>query len=134
MSPAPLLLYDGFCGLCSWWVQQVLRQDRRRAFRFAALQSGLGREVLAGSGLPEGYQDSIVLRRRDGRVFTKSGAALRVAIELGWPWRALAVFLVVPPPIRDAVYDVVARHRRRRLVGEACEVWERGTGSGERGG
>jgi len=125
MTPALLLLYDGSCGLCSWWVQQILRRDRRRAFRFAALDSGLGREVLTGSGMPEGYEDSIVLRQPDGRVFTKSGAALRVAIELGWPWRALAAFLAVPPPIRDAVYDVVARHRRRRLVGEACDLGER---------
>jgi predicted DCC family thiol-disulfide oxidoreductase YuxK len=132
MTPAPLLLYDGSCGLCSWWVQQVRRRDRRGAFRFAALESGLGREVLGGSGLQEGYEDSIVLRRPDGRVFTKSGAALRVAIELGWPWRALAAFRLAPPPIRAAVYDVVARHRRRRLVGEACEVGERGAGSGER--
>ena len=66
-----------------------------------------------------------MLRRPDGRVFTKSGAVLRVAIELGWPWRALAVFLVVPPPLRDAVYDLVARHRRRGLVGEACDIGER---------
>ncbi len=134
MTPAPLLLYDGSCGLCSWWVQQVRRRDHRRAFRFAALESGLGREVLSGSGLAEGYEDSSVLRRPDGRVFTKSGAALRVAIELGWPWRALAGFLVVPRPLRDAVYDLVARHRRRGLVGEACDVGERGTGNGERGG
>ena len=80
------------------------------------------REVLADAGLPAGYGDSIVLRRADGRVFTKSGAALRVAIEIGGPWRAVAAFLAVPPPLRDAAYDIVARHRRRRLAGEACDL------------
>lgn len=123
MTPAPLLLYDGSCGFCSWWVQQILRRDRRRVFRFAALASDPGRTVLAAAGLPEDYADSIVLRRADGRVFTRSTAALRAAIELGWPWRALAAFLLVPPPVRDAIYDFIARRRTAILpAGHACPL------------
>lgn len=123
MTPSPLLLYDGTCGFCAWWVQQVLRRDRRRAFHFAALDSGVGREVVAQAGLPAGYGDSIVLRRPDGRVFTKSTAALRVAVELGWPWRALGAFLAVPRPLRDVAYDFVARRRRSlQPAGYACPL------------
>ncbi|HJS47927.1 MAG TPA: DCC1-like thiol-disulfide oxidoreductase family protein [Gemmatimonadales bacterium] len=131
MKPGPLLLYDGGCASCSWWVGQVSRRDRRRTFRFASLDSALGREVLARAGLPPEYAGSIVLRRADGRISTKSTAALGVATGLGWPWRALAILRLVPRPLRDAAYDLVARHRRRAR-GETCEVGERGTGSGER--
>ncbi|MGH7586871.1 MAG: thiol-disulfide oxidoreductase DCC family protein [Gemmatimonadales bacterium] len=119
----PLLLYDGSCGFCSWWVRQVLRRDRRRRFRFAALGSAVGRGVLTGANLPPDYHDSIVLRRMDGSVFTKSGAALRVAIDLGWPWRFLGLCLAVPRPARDAVYDLIARRRRSiALAGHSCPL------------
>lgn len=114
----PLLLYDGSCGFCSWWVRQVLRRDRRRRFRFAALGSAVGRQILVGSSLPPEYGDSIVLRRSDGRVFTRSGAALRVAVDLGWPWRLLGLLLAVPRPVRDAVYDFIARRRKSIVPAE----------------
>ena len=119
----PLLLYDGSCGFCSWWVRQVLRRDRRRRFRFAALASAVGREILLGASLPPEYDDSIVLRRTDGGVFTKSGAVLRAAIDLGWPWRLLGLFLAVPRPARDVVYDLVARRRKSIvLAGHSCPL------------
>jgi predicted DCC family thiol-disulfide oxidoreductase YuxK len=129
MRPAPLLLYDGSCAFCSWWARQILRLDRRRRFRLASLGSATGRELLRASGLPEDFEDSIVLRSPDGRTFTRSGAALRIAHELGWPWRALGVLRAVPRPVRDAAYDAIARRRRRiPPPGHACPVRAEGEG------
>ena len=110
-TPA-VVLFDGECNLCNRAVQFVLRRDRRARFRFASLQSPAGRRLLAGIALPTPLPDSIVLLEA-GRAFLRSGAALRIARGLGWPWRLFAALLLVPRPLRDWAYDVVARHRHR---------------------
>ncbi|MEO5656949.1 MAG: thiol-disulfide oxidoreductase DCC family protein [Nitrospiria bacterium] len=119
---APLVLFDGVCGLCTRTVRFVIHRDPRRRFRFAALQSPLGRRVLERAGLPVEEFATFVLLDETG-LHTRSTAALRVARRLSGPWRLLAVGLLIPKPIRDVVYDWVAR-RRYRLFGrlEACPI------------
>lgn len=110
--PANVVLFDGTCNLCHGAVQFVLRRDRRARFHFASLQSAAGRRVLAAAGAPAVLPDSLALVQ-DGRIAWKSDAALRIARGLRWPWPLFAVFLVVPRPLRDLVYDLVARNRHR---------------------
>ena len=111
-ADGPLVLYDGTCGLCNRSVQLVLRHDRRGRFRFAALQSETGRALLARHGLPVDALDSIVLVE-DGRAFTRSRAALRIARKMDAPWPALTALRIVPTPLANLCYDFVARHRYR---------------------
>ncbi len=112
-----LILHDGACGLCSRLVQFVLRHDRRGVFSFAALQSAVGRSVVASiGGRPDDLTSFYVVadyRSAAPRVFTRSDAALFVASALPWPWRAARFLRFVPSTIRNAVYDAVARHRYR---------------------
>jgi predicted DCC family thiol-disulfide oxidoreductase YuxK len=114
---AHLLLYDGVCGLCTRIVQFLLRYDHRRAFSFASLQSAVGRSFVARSGGSPGELTSVYVvadyRTTAPRSFTRSDAALFVAGELGWPWKAAGLMRVVPKAIRDRAYDVVARSRYR---------------------
>lgn len=107
-----MILFDGECNLCNGAVLFVIRRDPRVRFRFAALQSHAGRSLLERAGAGEGLPDSIVLVA-DGRVRTKSAAALAIARRLGLPWALLAVFWLVPFPLRDVVYDWIARNRHR---------------------
>ena len=107
-----LLLYDGVCNLCHGAVQWVLKRDRKERFQFAALQSRVGQEAMAACGHQGPLPDSVVLI--EGRnMRQESDAALRVARLLGFPWALLAVFRIVPPPLRDAIYRWVARNRYR---------------------
>lgn len=108
----PLVLYDGQCGLCNHLVQFVLKHDRRGRFRFAALQSELGRGLLERHGLPADALDTFVLVD-GGRAFIKSRAALRTVGGLDAPWPLLRAFSIVPGPLADGVYDFVARNRYR---------------------
>lgn len=112
-----LLLYDGVCGLCGRLVQFVLPRDRRRVFRFASLQSATGRTTVASSGGdPDGLTSFYVVanyRLPQATVMTKGRAALFVARELGWPWKAAGVLGLLPSALLDALYDSVARHRYR---------------------
>jgi predicted DCC family thiol-disulfide oxidoreductase YuxK len=122
--PHGIVLFDGVCNLCSGVVNFIIDRDEPGYFRFAAIQSEPGHDVLVRNGIavPDGDPDSIVLEE-DGRLYQKSTAALRIARHLGGAWRLLYVFIVVPRPIRDMVYRFVA-HNRYRWFGrqEACRV------------
>src|SRR5690606_23922649 len=115
----PLVLFDGECNLCNGAVQFVLRRDPRGRFRFASLQSEAGRAALRVAGMPEdaagseGRPPGSIVLIDAGRAFVKSAAALRIARGLRWPWPLLGAFAIVPPFLRDAVYDWIARHRYR---------------------
>jgi predicted DCC family thiol-disulfide oxidoreductase YuxK len=117
MAADPVLLYDGTCGFCAESVQLVLRHDRRRTLRFAALQGAFGGAVRTRH--PElARVDSVVwVESPDGgpgeRVLVRSDAALRVARYLGGWFHLARVAAVLPRGVRDAAYDLVARHRHR---------------------
>lgn len=108
---SPILLFDGVCHLCAGSVQWVLKRDRAGLFRFASLQSEVGQQFLRRLGVPE-KMDSVVLVV-GARAYMRSDAALEVVRRLGFPWSLLAIFKVVPRPLRDVVYDWIARHRYR---------------------
>ncbi len=108
----PVLLFDGVCNLCNGSVQWVLLHDRKAQFRFAALQSETGQALLRQFGLDPAQLDTVVLVDGD-RVFLRSDAPLEVARRLGGGWALLYAFKVLPRPLRNAVYDWVARNRYR---------------------
>ena len=123
----PVLLYDGTCGFCAESVQLVLRHDRHRTLRFAALQGEFGVSVCGRH--PELHTiDSIVWVEdlndaAGGRVLVRSDAALRVARYLGGWWTLALACRIVPRALRDGAYDLIARHRHRLLgTGPHCLV------------
>ncbi|MEO6593178.1 MAG: DCC1-like thiol-disulfide oxidoreductase family protein [Planctomycetota bacterium] len=118
---APLVLFDGDCNLCHGAVQFILQRDAKQRFRFASLQSAAGRAALAATGLVGAVPDSIVLVQ-GGKARVKSGAALAIARGLRLPWPLVSVFWLVPFPLRDWVYDWVARNRYR-WFGKRDECW-----------
>jgi predicted DCC family thiol-disulfide oxidoreductase YuxK len=111
-SSQPIVLYDGVCGLCHRAVRFLLRHDGKGHLRFAALQSPLGRRLLLQHRLSPDALDTLVLVE-GGRASTRSAAVLGAARYLTPPWRYLALFLAVPAPVRDRLYDRVARSRYR---------------------
>jgi predicted DCC family thiol-disulfide oxidoreductase YuxK len=114
---AHLVLYDGVCGLCSRLLQFLLEHDRRAVFVFASLQSETGRAMVQRFGADPNELSSfhVLVHYRTGHVqmFSRSRAALFVASQLGWPWKAAVMARVLPTSFLDRVYDVVARHRYR---------------------
>lgn len=110
MSNQPIILFDGVCNLCSGAVQFVLKRDKKQQFRFASLQGNAGQELLKQYNLPQNNFNSFVLID-DGKVFTKSNAALEIAKRLNGGWKLLYAFKIVPKFIRDAVYRLIANNR-----------------------
>jgi predicted DCC family thiol-disulfide oxidoreductase YuxK len=106
-----VVLFDGYCHLCDRSVQFVLAHDRRRVVRFAASQTPGARPFLDRCGLGSA-PGTVVFIERDGWS-VRSTAAIRMARRLGFPWSLASVALIVPTPLRDIAYRVLARNRLR---------------------
>ena len=119
-----IVFYDGVCGLCDRWVRFVVKRDRHRTLRFAPLQ---GETAKTRTDLPAELRTVVFVLLRPGatdeQIFTRSEAALRLLDHVGGFWRLVSWLRLVPRPLRDAVYDVIAR-RRYQWFGkfEACRV------------
>lgn len=110
----PILLFDGNCVLCSRWVRFILNWERSPEIRFIAAQSEAGQVLLANLGMPLSDWDTNFLLEPgpDGEILhIKSDAALAMIRRMRAPVRWLSVLSVIPRPIRDWVYDRVARNR-----------------------
>jgi len=109
-TPFSLILFDGYCNLCSGTVQFILKHDRKAKFCFASLQSENGKALLQKHQLPTDSFGTFVLVENN-TVFTKSTAALRIVKSLSGMWPLLYVAIIIPRFLRDAIYNLVARNR-----------------------
>jgi predicted DCC family thiol-disulfide oxidoreductase YuxK len=107
-----ILLFDGVCNLCNAAVNFVIDRDPRARIKFASLQSEAGQQLLKRFGLSTSDFDTMVLVEGD-RYYTRSSAGLRLSRRLKQPWPLLYGLIIIPPPIRNLVYNVIARHRYR---------------------
>lgn len=118
-----IILFDGVCNLCNGSVQFVIKRDKKDRFRYAALQSEVGQQLVQERHIDTKEVDSIILIEPGVAYFTKSDAALEIAKDLGGVWRLMALFHWVPRSIRNFVYDFVARNRYKWFgKKEACMV------------
>ncbi|GAB3913961.1 DUF393 domain-containing protein [Larkinella knui] len=117
-----IIVFDGVCTLCNSAVNFIIDHDPQNRFRFVALQSKTGRELLSRYPPAGGPVDSIVLIK-EGRSYVKSDAALAIARQLSGAWPGLAVFRILPRFLRDFGYDLIARNRYRFFGREdACRI------------
>ncbi len=106
-----IILFDGICNFCSSSVQFIIKRDPDLKFQFASLQSNEGKQLLIEHQISTDM-DSMVLIEK-GCVYTKSSAALRIAKELNGAYQLLSIFLVIPKPVRDIFYTILAKNRYR---------------------
>ncbi len=109
-NEAHILLFDGVCNLCNSIVQFTIKRDPKEKFKFASLQSVSGQALLKKFDLPTEDFDSFVFINGD-KFFLKSSAGLHVLKELGGVWKLFYVFIIFPRPLRDFVYNIIAKSR-----------------------
>jgi predicted DCC family thiol-disulfide oxidoreductase YuxK len=108
-----ILVFDGVCVLCSHWVSFVLRHDRHRLYKFAAMQTSTGRELLIEHGIDPDDPKSFLLLEQ-GRGYMDTDAIVRVLGSFGGRWKIASVLLaLVPRFLRDPLYRWTARNRYR---------------------
>ena len=122
-----IILYDGVCGICNRFVRFILKRDARGEFLFAPLQGGFAHSLLEREGKCPDALETVYLVTNHGEpeqsIEAKGRAALAILARLGPPWSFLSVFRIVPRPLLDCVYDLIAKNRyrlHRKL--DACPV------------
>ena len=110
--PERIVIFDGVCNLCEFSVNFIYERDHKGKFTFTPAQSPLGSKLLQHYQINSDTLDTVVLVK-NGRTYTRSSAALEIASELDSPWNFLRFFSVIPLPLRDQVYDIIARNRYR---------------------
>ena len=106
-----IILFDGVCNLCEASVQFVIKYDKKDVFRFVALQSELGKEIIKHIGLDIKNIDSVILYEPGIAYNYKSAAALEIAKNLGGFFHLGTVFKLIPNGLRNLLYDYVAKNR-----------------------
>ena len=113
----PIVLYDGVCGLCNQLEQFLLKRDKHDQLRYASLQSDFASKILVRHGLNPKDLDTVCVvinyQQPDERVLTRSTAILNVVNNLGGIWKVAALGKIIPRPLRDLFYELVARNRYR---------------------
>lgn len=110
MDEHPVILFDGVCNFCNGAVNSIIKQDKKRIFRYATLQSEVGQELLKKYNFSVTELDSFVVIE-SGKAYKKTTAALHLYPRLGFFWKLLNILWILPVPVRDAGYNVIARNR-----------------------
>lgn len=110
MENKSIILFDGICNLCNGFVQFAIKRNRKKSLFFSSLQSEFSRKILQAFDMRSDYIESLVFYK-NGKLYTKSGAALRIAKELDGLWPLTYSLIIIPFPIRDLIYDLIARYR-----------------------
>ena len=106
-----IILFDGVCNLCDAAVQFVIQHDKKDEFRFVALQSELGQQILKHIGINPANIDSVILYQPGIAYYYKSAAAIEIARSLGGFLHFGTIFKLIPTGIRNQLYDYVAKNR-----------------------
>ncbi|WP_066304966.1 thiol-disulfide oxidoreductase DCC family protein [Bacillus sp. FJAT-29814] len=104
-----IILFDGVCNLCNSSVQFILKRDRKGQFGFASLQGEVGQKLIHKFGLNPDINSFVLIENE--KVYLESTAALKVCKGLTGAWKLFAAFLIIPRPIRDVVYRMIANNR-----------------------
>ncbi|HEY0461843.1 MAG TPA: thiol-disulfide oxidoreductase DCC family protein [Pyrinomonadaceae bacterium] len=114
-----IILFDGVCNFCNGSVNFIIGRDKTGYFKFAPLQSEIGEKLLRENGIDKTVTDSVVLIE-DGKAYTHSTAALRVARHLDGGWKWFYALVYVPRVVRDGAYKLFAEYRYK-LFGKKDE-------------
>jgi predicted DCC family thiol-disulfide oxidoreductase YuxK len=109
LAKQPILLFDGECGFCNRSVQFLLKREKGKRLHFAPLQSEPGMALRNYFEIGDNT-DSLILIKDHG-AYIKSCAALRLARYMKGLWPLMMVFIIIPPFLRNPVYDFIAKRR-----------------------
>ncbi len=104
-----IVFFDGFCILCSKFINFLLKKDKNKRLYYASQQSGFGKKIIK-KFLSENGNDAVVFIK-SGKVYIKSSAVIRILGELGVSWKISLALFIIPPFLRNLIYDWIAKKR-----------------------
>lgn len=114
-----IVFFDGDCGVCNFWVQWILKRDKKDQFMFASLQSDFGQKFLSERGLNTKIFNTMYLWKPKQYYLEKSKAVLQIANLLGRIYKLSWVGRIIPSFLSDKVYDMISRNRMK-LANQKC--------------
>jgi|SRR5690606_17790836 len=118
-----IVLFDGVCNLCNSSVNFIIERDKNDVFRFASLQSEIGKKLVSDRGLDPNELDSVILIEPGIAYYRKSSAALQIGRHLSGGYSLLKYFSLLPESFRDGIYNLVAKNRYKWFGKEdSCSI------------
>lgn len=114
-----IVFFDGDCGVCNFWVQWILKRDKKDRFLFASLQSDFGQQFLTERKLNTEVFNTLYLWKPNHYYLEKSKAVLQIAHLLGGIYKFSAIGKIIPGFLSDQIYDAVSRNRMK-LANQKC--------------
>ena len=108
--PNRLVLFDGVCNFCNFWIQFALKRDKIGKLRFGSLQGETAHQVLPHYNIDPTILTSVIFIE-NGIVYRESTAALKVCRHLDGGWKLLYVLIIIPAFIRDGIYKWIGKNR-----------------------
>lgn len=122
MEEAPVILFDGVCNFCNYWVNFAIKRDRRKKLKFTTLQGQAAKQLLSQYHINPTSLSSVIFIDK-GKAYTQSSAAIRICKYLAGGWKLFYGFMIIPKFIRDFFYNIIARNRYRWFgKKESCMV------------
>ena len=122
MSATPVILFDGVCNFCNYWVNFAIERDPEKTLRFTPLQGETAKQLLPQFHIDPTALSSVIFID-SGKAYTQSSAALRICKHLDGGWKLFYGLMIIPKFIRDFFYNIIARNRYKWFGRkESCRV------------
>lgn len=109
-SSEPVILFDGVCNFCNYWVNFAIKRDRKKKLKFTTLQGETAKQLLPQYNINPTSLSSVILID-NGKAYTQSSAAIRICKYLNGGWKLFYGLMIIPKFIRDLFYNIIARNR-----------------------
>ncbi len=107
-----VILFDGICKLCNAWSNFIIKHDREHLFKLCSVQSDAGKKILVHFDFPADFYETMLFVEGN-KCYKQSDAFFKVVAKLGYPWKIVCIFWLIPKPIRNWMYDRIALNRYR---------------------
>jgi predicted DCC family thiol-disulfide oxidoreductase YuxK len=110
LSDEKIILFDGVCNFCNYWVNFAIKHDRKKKLKFTTLQGEKAKQILPQYNINPTSLSSVIFIDK-GKAYTQSSAAIKICKHLNGGWKLFYGLIIVPKFIRDAIYNWIARNR-----------------------
>lgn len=119
MTMTNVVLYDGDCGFCNFWVKWILKRDQKKIFSFAALQGEYGQQFLMKNQLNTQHFDTLYVIENDSRFYSQLDAVIYIASQLGGIYTFAKILKLLPLSLRNKLYQTVSKNRKK-IMQDQC--------------
>ena len=106
----PIILFDGVCNFCNYWVTFAIKRDRKNKLKFTPLQGETAKKLLPQFHINPSSLSSVIFID-NGKAYTQSSAAIQICKHLDGGWKLFYALIIIPKFMRDGLYNIIARNR-----------------------